>query len=141
MICVDASVAAKWVLAEDDSDTALALYRGQAAGEVIAAPFLPVEVTNAIWRRVARGSLTRSEADEALADFLEFDLELATPSGIYRAAIGLADRFARPAVYDMLHVALAQIAGCELWTADLHLLNALGGQLRFVKPLAMFSPR
>ena len=143
MICVDASLAAKWVLTEADRDLALYLYtQSHDAGEaVIAPPFLPVEVTNAIWRRVARGFINRAEAEERLRLFLEFEVELAGPPGLYQAALGLADRFSRPAVYDVHYVALAQIAGCDLWTADQRLLNALGGQLAFVRPLADFQPR
>jgi predicted nucleic acid-binding protein len=140
MICVDASVAAKWVLDEDESDKAVVLYRENQASGVIAPPFLLVEVTNAIWRRVVLGRLDRPDAREALNSLLTFAVQLAEPPGLYQAAFGLADRFARPTVYDMHYVALAQIAGCELWTADQRLLNAVGSRLPFVKSLATYSP-
>jgi hypothetical protein len=54
VICVDASLAAKWVLPEDYSDQALALFTATAeAGEPIVAPsLLPSEVTNIIRRRM-----------------------------------------------------------------------------------------
>lgn len=139
MICVDASLAAKWVLEEDDSDKAVYLYRENQEAGVIAPPFLPVEVTNAIWRRVVRGLFDRSEAQETLTAFLDFGVQLAAPSGIYELALSLADQFSRPAVYDMHYVALAQIAGCELWTADKNLLNAMGGRLPFVKALETYA--
>jgi predicted nucleic acid-binding protein len=142
LICVDASVAAKWVLTEDDRDRALDLYnRSYAAGELlIAPPFLPIEVTNAIWRRVVQGLIDRVEASERLSLFLGFEVRLTTPPGLYQTALYLAHDFARPAVYDMHYVALAQIAGCELWTADQRLLNAVGSRLPFVRALATYSP-
>jgi predicted nucleic acid-binding protein len=135
MICVDASVAAKWVLEEDASDKALILYRDNQDAGLVAPPFLLAEVTNAIWRRAVRTRLGRQDAEDALTAFLAFEVALAAPVEVYLLALQLADQFARPAVYDMHYVALAQIAGCELWTADQRLLNALGGRLAFVRPL------
>jgi predicted nucleic acid-binding protein len=135
VICVDASVAVKWVLAEDGSEAALDLYVAQRDNGVIAPPFMPVEVSNAVWRREARGLLTEAGAEEALAQFAGFAVQLALHEDLYIEAVRLARRFARPTVYDMHYVALAQIAGCELWTADRSLLNAIAGQLSFVKPL------
>jgi predicted nucleic acid-binding protein len=139
LICVDASVAVKWALAEDRSDTALSLYAENQADGIVGPPFLRVEVANAIWRRVPRGLLSPVEAQQAFATFLNFEVELAAPPDLFRIAFDLAARFNRPAVYDMHYVALAQIAGCELWTADQRLLNALDGRLPFVKPLGSFE--
>ena len=136
MICVDASVAAKWVLSEDDSDLADQIYITFHEGGIIAPPFLPVEVTNAIWKHVVRGPLTVAEAQEALAKFLEFELEISERSGLHRLALDLTYRFSLRAVYDMHYVALAQLAGCDLWTADRRLLNAVSGRLPFVRDLA-----
>ena len=57
MICVDASVAVKWLLNEERSDRARALYLAALlAGEPIVAPvLLPLEVTNILRQRM-RGS-------------------------------------------------------------------------------------
>jgi predicted nucleic acid-binding protein len=143
VICVDASVATKWALTEEDRDLALDLYNtSREAGEPIIAPhFMPIEVTNAIWRRVVQGFIGLADAEERLRVFLEFQVELTAPRESYQAALALSDRFRRPAVYDMHYVALAQIAGCELWTADQRLLNALAGRLPFVKALAAYAQR
>jgi len=141
-VCVDASVAAKWVLPEDDSELALELFSESLATDttLIAPPHMPVEVVNAIGRRVARGLITQAEAEEILATFLGFAVDLAVPAGLYEEALKLAGRFERPAVYDMHYVALAEIVGCELWTADQDLLNALRDRLPFVKPLRTYRP-
>ena len=140
MICVDASLAAKWVLVEDDSEKAVYLYREYRNERVIAPAFFPVEVTNAIWRGAVRGQFSPREASEKLAAFLDYSVELTSPSSLYELALRLADEFDRPTVYDMHYVALAQIAGCDLWTADQRLLHAVGGRLPFVKDLAVYSP-
>lgn len=130
------------MLPEEHSDLALHLYRKSRAEDaaLIAPPHMPVEVVNAIRRRVARELITQAEADEVLSTFLTFSIGLAVPEGLYEQALRLARQFDRPTVYDTHYVALAEIAGCELWTADQRLLNALGGRLKFVKPLHSFRP-
>jgi len=141
-LCIDASVAAKWVLPEEGSELALDLYARSRDDDttLIAPPHLPIEVTNAIRRRVARKLITSPEGEALLDAFLDFALSLAAPLGLYERALQLAERFDRPTAYDTHYVALAEIAGCELLTADRTLINALGGQLSFVKPLGYHRP-
>jgi len=38
-----------------------------------------------------------------------------------------------PTVYDAGYLALAASIGCELWTADRHLVQAVGGALPWLK--------
>jgi predicted nucleic acid-binding protein len=139
-VCVDASVAVKWVIPEDDSDRARDLYvRAMADRDaVIAPPHMPIEVLNAIRKQVGRRELTPMEGEEAVTTFLDFNVSLAAPRQLYPDAMELALRFDRPTVYDTHYVALAQIAECEMWTADRRLLNALGGRLPFVKDIAEY---
>ena len=56
MICVDASVAAKWILPEEHSARALALVTTAArAGEaIVAPPLMPFEIANILRRRIVR---------------------------------------------------------------------------------------
>jgi predicted nucleic acid-binding protein len=59
---VDASVAVKWILPESGSSAAAALRK---LNDDLSAPSLiAVEVGNALWKAVRRGSVTRSEALE-----------------------------------------------------------------------------
>lgn len=53
MICADASVAVKWVVEEERSDQATALYHAVlgAGRTIVAPPLLPIEVTNIRLRR------------------------------------------------------------------------------------------
>jgi predicted nucleic acid-binding protein len=135
MICVDASLALKWVFVEEHSDKALALVlaSGQAGERLVAPPLLPIEVTNAIRQRMRRESLPLQEALDILERFLQFDVTLLSPTGLYREALVLADTYELPAAYDAHYLALAQMLGCELWTNDRRMLNLLQGKLGFVK--------
>src|SRR5687767_16037598 len=136
MICVDASLAVKWILKEDDSDRARALFRAAVhAGEsIVAPPLLPIEVTNILRQRM-RGpdGLTRAEATELLDDFLTYPVGVHQPTGLHRRALALADSYGLPAAYDAHYLALAQHLRCNFWTADQRLLNRLGTALPFVK--------
>ncbi|TAK27668.1 MAG: PIN domain-containing protein [Chloroflexota bacterium] len=133
--CVDASVAAKWVLPEEYSDRSLGLYEHcRRSGITIAAPpHMAVEVTNAIRRRVTRRFITYAEGRDLVTTFTQFSVRLVIPAGLYQEAFDLAQTFNRPTVYDAHYVALARTLGCVLWTADEALLNALGGKLPFVR--------
>ena len=141
-VCVDASVVVKWLLTEDDSATAMALADHFSAehNTLIAPPHMPVEVVNVIRVRVLRGELTQVEGDDLVDVLTAMPIEIASPAGIYRKALELANRFGRPTVYDTHYVALAELAGCDFWTADMRLVNALNGHLPFVRPLHTFVP-
>jgi predicted nucleic acid-binding protein len=128
-LAVDASVAVKWVVAEDLSSQAQALLRDclQAVRPVIAPPHFTGEVVNAIHRRTQRTEhpLTSEQAAQAVQDFVAVPIELLSPAGLYEQAFTLAQTFALPTIYDSLYVVLAQLLDVELWTADERLRRAL----------------
>ena len=134
-LCIDASVGAKWVLSEEYEEQALALYtQHQDAQTIITVPpHFPVEVTNAIRRRIARRLITHAEGLETLRAFSRFTVRLSMPDGLYEDSLDLAETFNRPTVYDMHYVALAKLLGCELWTADESLLRVLGNSAPYVR--------
>ena len=142
MICVDASVAAKWVLLEDRSDKAVALYRAnaQTGQPVVAPPLLLCEVTNILRQRMIRSSLALADADRLLGDFLTIQIDFLLPPGQHQQALALADAHGLPAAYDAHYLALAQRLGCDLWTDDQRLLHAVGGVLAFVCWIGDFTP-
>ena len=141
MICVDASLAVKWILDEEHSAQARALYWDVArAGElVIALALLPIEANNILRQRMRRTSpLPRSAALDLLDQFLAVPVALYSTSDLHREALALADDNQLSPAYDAHYVALAQTAGCELWTADQRLLRELGGRLSFVRAIGEY---
>ncbi|HEY7060489.1 MAG TPA: type II toxin-antitoxin system VapC family toxin [Chloroflexota bacterium] len=135
MICIDASVAAKWILDEEHSETARSLHDTCVrTGELIVAPpFLPIEVTNILRQRMRREGLLLAEAIRLIEQFLQFPVNLTTVPGLYQQALALADAYALPAAYDAHYAALAQSLRCNLWTDDQRLLGLLAGRLAFVR--------
>ena len=132
---VDASVGVKWLLLEDLTPHADALYRNSLRnGRLLYAPAVfPNEVTNAIYQWLRRGLTTNDKAQELVARFLGLTFVLRSPANLPQRAFTFARTHNLPSIYDSLYVVLAQDIGTELWTADQRLLYALGGAAPWVR--------
>ena len=119
-VVVDASLAFKWLVKEIYTAEANDLGRlWNSQGTQIAAPYLmPVEVTNALHHRVARGELTLEAATRHMESLLSSGLELHQTPTLHGRALELASLLRQGAVYDAHYLALSETLGCELWTAD-----------------------
>jgi predicted nucleic acid-binding protein len=138
MICVDASLAVKWVLDEERSDQARALFRAleRAGRDIVAPPLLPFEVTNILRQRTrATNGISLDAATELLDRFLGLPIAIFDPDDLHRRALALAHAFDLPAAYDAHYLALAEHLGCELWTDDGRLLRRVEHDLSFVRRL------
>ena len=143
MICVDASVAVKWILVEELRAQADALYlSARRAGSPIVAPSLMLfEVTNIIRRRMRRDEgMSLVVARQALEDFLAIGIEVRSPLGLHQLALAIAADYNLPTAYDAHYLALADMLGCEFWTADVRLLRQVEAGLRFVRWLGDYTP-
>ena len=119
-VVVDASLAVKWLVEEEDSGKAHAVLQSWVARDVtrIAPHLLPFEVANALHRRVLRGELSVGDSARMIARLLDSRLELHQPPGLHSKALHLASQLKQNAAYDAHYLALAEGLGCELWTAD-----------------------
>jgi predicted nucleic acid-binding protein len=140
-ICVDASVALKWVVAEELRENALNLYKDCQDSDVtiLAPPHFLVEITNGLRKRVTKGELTQEDAREALSDFLLFRVSVYRELRIHSEALRLAIEFNRPSIYDTHYFAIARFLECEFWTDDVKLVNSLRGRLPFVRLLRDYA--
>ncbi len=143
MICADASVAIKWLLNEERSDRARALYSAALfTGEQFVAPsLLPLEVTNILRQRMrARDGISLTEAARQLEVFLALPIEFHNPVRLHHQALVLADALGLPATHDAHYLALAEHLSCELWTDDQRLLRQVGRSLPFVRWIGDHPP-
>lgn len=129
---VDASVAVKWVIEEEDS--ALAQRLSQIPLE--APDLLLVECANILWKKVRLGDLAAAEAEERLDLLLRAPVRLAASRDLLKPALALSLELHHP-VYDCLYLALAQRRGVPLVTADERLISAL--RRRRIPSLAVVS--
>jgi predicted nucleic acid-binding protein len=139
-LVVDASVTIKWVNPyETLVDQANLLRQRYEQGEVslLVPSFWDYEVVNGINKAIARGDLNEQEGREAMALLLAVraqKIPLPSPQKSYE----LARRYQR-SVYDSWYLSLAEETGCEFWTADRRLYNAVNPRLAFVKWLGNYS--
>ena len=125
MRVVDASVAAKWVVAEVGSDAARRVLEGP--GPLIAPDLLIAEVGNVLWKKVTRRAISQRHAHEAMVWLPELFDRLFDSAALAPRALEIAVKHGAT-VYDCLYVALAEAAGSHavLVTADQD-LAALAG--------------
>src|SRR5229473_6193391 len=142
-VVVDTSIVIKWVIDETDSSIAVALLaRWISEGLIILAPsLLAYEITNVLYQRLRKGSITLDEAEDALQYVLLRELKLDTSQNyaLSKRAMAFAYQFSLPATYDAHYLALAERENCEFWTADARLLNALNGKLAWVRKLVDYQ--
>lgn len=133
-VVVDASVALKWQLPDEDHiPQALALrddFLIRRTITLVAPSLFLYEVTNAIGMAARRARVSADLADEALANLLACEIEVFPPAP--ERILGLSRRFSI-AAYDAAYVALALQLRAELWTGDGPLYQAAGKELASVR--------
>ena len=121
-LVVDASVAVKWLVAEDDSEAAREL---AASGEDLHAPrLMACEVANALWRKARLGEIERGDASAMLAAVQDMPVRWGADEAVCADAVRIALALDRP-VYDCVYLALAHRIGAAVVTADLRFANVL----------------
>jgi predicted nucleic acid-binding protein len=119
-LIIDASVALKWVVREDDSDAANALL----GGDRLTAPDLIFsEIANSLWKKWRRGELTNLPK---LAARLPTLLHVEPTAPLTLRAVEIAIQLAHPA-YDCMYLALAEAIDDRVVTADRRFLAACAG--------------
>ena len=133
--CVDASIAVKWaVKGEPFRAKALAFLRdaGIRGIRLIAPPIYTSEADSAICKRVFDGRMTPDEARKAYAILDVAPVEIVDLPGVRQRAREMAEQFNQRFVYDATYAALAELRGCEFWTADKAFYDTVKAVLTFV---------
>jgi predicted nucleic acid-binding protein len=112
---VDASVALKWVLDEEDSLLARRLLG--ADFELYAPDLLLIEVANGLWRHSRRGDTSRIVADAMIGRLQSLVPNLIETSVMVQRALQLAHELDHP-VYDCIYMALGERLDLPVVTAD-----------------------
>lgn len=141
-LVVDASVALKWKLEdEEETEAAMAILTDFGEGRVnlVAPTLLIVEVANGLHVAVGRGRISEDQAKGFLHDLLALDLTFIADAGFVPRAFELA-RQHRRSVYDTLYLAIAEAQGCECVTADGSLYQSVKKRLHWVKWVGDYRP-
>lgn len=139
-MCVDASVAAKWLLNEQDRAIALALRRSvrESGRTFVAPPHFVAEMTSAIYKRSQQRLIDLGEGRRLTRLIDALEVETMLPPDLPLRAFEIAAQFNLKWIYDAFYVALADMIGCDLWTADARLHEAVRGVHSNVRLLTNF---
>lgn len=134
-------MAVKWFFEEPHTPEALSVLDALRAGayRAVVPDLIYAELANAVWKRVVREGLDPEDGAVVVSTFARLPLE-ATPSPpLLPTAYRLAVEHRRT-VYDGLFLALSQLAGAELVTADEALYRAVHPHLAPVLWLGEWRP-
>ena len=122
---IDASVAIKWYVPEEDRAPAMKLLALLGSGEMEfhIPDLMYCEVGNILWKKVRFGELRDSESAEIATALLAVPKTVHPSALLFPAALKAACLLGRP-VYDWIYLALAEFLGSTLFTADTR--NACG---------------
>lgn len=135
-VCVDASLFLSIVFDDPQRANASRLWGDWlAAGTpLVAPPLFHAEITSVIRLRSYRGELPPATAHELLSAGLDSPVEIWSDSAALQPrALDLAALFNQPKAYDAQYLAVADILGCELWTADRRLAESVASRLPWVR--------
>ncbi|PKB78438.1 MAG: hypothetical protein BZY88_18550 [SAR202 cluster bacterium Io17-Chloro-G9] len=126
-VCVDASLVVSRLMPEEQSQLAEALWARWQRDQITSfgPPLLYAEVTSVLRQAVFSGRLTSQEGESAFAIFCDMGIAISTRSDLHLLAWELAKTYNRPRAYDTMYLAAAQAEGCDLWTGDRRLVNAV----------------
>jgi len=119
---VDASVAVKWLVVEEDADVARELATSD--HDLHAPRLMASEIANALWRKARMGQIERADAGAALAWLSDMPVRWNDDETVSADAVRLALALDYP-VYDCVYLALAHRIGATVVTADGRFANAV----------------
>jgi predicted nucleic acid-binding protein len=118
---LDASIAVQWLAPEPGSADATRLLGTEAL--FLAPDFMPIEATNAWWKKSRRGEMSSGQVEQAIRRLLAVGIDLYPSASLLTRAARFAVELDHP-VYDCVYLALAAQYGAKLATADARLRRA-----------------
>jgi predicted nucleic acid-binding protein len=137
---LDASVAIKWVLIEQDTDKAHQIRDNARNGidHLIAPDFFPVECGHALFRAERRKLIAAGDAARGIANILADCPSLRDSLALFPRAIAICDQL-RCGFFDAIYVALGEAEGYQVVTADTRLLAIAQASFPFVIALSSIT--
>lgn len=134
-VCVDASLVLKWLVPEEESASALAVFRRwRVRGLGLVAPALiDFEIGSALRKKIVRGLLGEADLYPAYDVYRQLDLLLIHPVDFVAKGLAIAAALNQPTVYDVSYLLVAKEQGIDFVTADRKFFEASSPLFPFVK--------
>ena len=126
-VCADASLVLMLLLPHDLTPQVEDLWRGwiEADVEIVAPPMFFAEVASVLRESVYFGRILAEEGEDAFSAFMSLGVRAMDAPDLQPRAWTMAKQHNRPRAYDAQYLAVAATLGCELWTGDRRLVNAV----------------
>jgi len=136
-VVVDASIAVKWVVAEEGDGDARTLLRSwlTAGIQPVAPSWFICEIANILHRKTLAGDLSFADALGAYDDLLLFVTIFPENIADGRRGMYIARQIAQQQPYDAQYLALAERLGAEYWTDDRRFIASASEMFPQVKQL------
>ena len=134
-VCIDANLVIDTLVPGPRTEATVNLLAQWRKNQVqlIAPTLLAFEVTANLRRFVYTDVLSIEQGERVFSDFQRMNIDYSNRRDIIPLAWKLAKEFNRPRAYDTAYLALAQLKGCEFFTADERLYNAVHDTLDWVR--------
>jgi predicted nucleic acid-binding protein len=99
---------------------------------LLAPPLLESEADSALRRLVYGGYITPAAGQAAQTLLNALPVQIIYDPQVRARARAIAEQFQQQRVYDATYAALAELRGCEFWTADKAFYDAVQGTLPWV---------
>ncbi len=134
-LCVDASLAMKWLTYESGSQGAIAWLAAHVDDELMAPTFFTVEIASVLRQKVRRAEINAQEGREALDLLRRLNIKLVWDWSLLERAYEMAVELSQSTVYDTAYLALAEREQGELWTADASFARTASQRYQVVRVL------
>jgi predicted nucleic acid-binding protein len=140
-VVADASIFLASVLQESLTNKSRAIIKSWATTNLmLAAPSLfQYEIIAVLRKNVYQGRISLEESIKGRDILLSQPIQFMLDDDLLRRAHDLSTRFNRPTAYDAQYLAVAERLGCDFWTIDERLYNAVANDLGWVKWLGTFT--
>ena len=126
-VCVDANILVARLLPDERSAPLEALWSQWQREDItpFGPPLLYAEVPSVLRMAVHFGRISTTEGDRAFQDFNDLAIDISRRTDLHIMAWAIAKTYNQSRIYDSMYLAAAQAEGCELWTLDRRLVNAV----------------
>ena len=126
-VCVDANVVIARLLPDERTARLEALWTQwqREDNTPFGPPLLYAEVPSVLRQAVHFGRISTAEGDRSFQDFNDLAFDISRRADLHNMAWAIAKTYNQSRIYDAMYMAAAQAEGCDLWTLDRRLVNAV----------------